>query len=142
MAFAEYEALPAVIVAPDPLPEDVSVLLKWTVPFGKYKGQTYGYVVTHDDGWLRKLLGWKKLEGRSRDVVARVLDEYDAWKQVCLINAEPNEPLRRAGSHDEYKNRGYVDANPYGPLVNYGSGNPYGAPGADEGDDEDNDPRT
>lgn len=79
MSFSSYASEPTVFVEEPPLPDDVEVLLGWKCSVGKYKGQTYGYVVTHDAEFLRKLLKWSKLEPRSRDLITRVLEAFDVW---------------------------------------------------------------
>lgn len=83
--FAEFEDVEFDIV--DDIPE-VSVLLKWTVPFGVYKGRTYGAVVLRDSAWLRNILKWKALEPRSRTIIERVLAAWDEHTQTL----EPEEP--------------------------------------------------
>jgi|SRR5579862_8922704 len=93
MSFGEYASIPEIKLEPEQLPDNIDVILKWVVPFGKYKGQQYGYVVTHDADWLRKLMGWKKLDTRTSTLIQRVLDAYDAWTGSVDKEDEPVIPL-------------------------------------------------
>jgi len=73
--FEEYKALPTVQAADD-LP-DIEVLLRWRA-WGKYKQDTFGYVVSHDAAWLRKaLVQWKTMPPKTKAICEKVLAAWD-----------------------------------------------------------------
>lgn len=79
--FDSYASEDKVELEEEPLPDDTAVLLGWKCGIGKFKGKTWGYLVSHHEPEIRKLLKWSKLEERTREIIIRVLDAYHEWRQ-------------------------------------------------------------